>query len=129
MTSIELVVLIGGAAAVAWVNWYFFVAGRAASGARAGAGGAAEVVIRVDGGYEPAVVELPVGQPARLVFDRRDRSSCSEEIVIPELGIRRFLPLDRRTVVDLTLPSVGRYEFMCGMSMLRGTIVAVEPRR
>lgn len=28
MTTAELVVIVGGIAAIAWVNWYFFVAGR-----------------------------------------------------------------------------------------------------
>jgi len=28
MTTADLVVIIGGVAAIAWVNWYFFVAGR-----------------------------------------------------------------------------------------------------
>lgn len=26
MTGIEVIVVIGGAAAIAWVNWYFFLA-------------------------------------------------------------------------------------------------------
>ena len=128
MTSVDLGVLVAGIAAIVGINWYFFVAGRRASVARTGADGSMEVVIRVDGGYEPAVVEIPARRPVRLVFDRRDRSSCAEEVVIPELGIKKFLPLDRRTAVDITFPTAGRYEFMCGMSMLRGAIVAVEPR-
>jgi hypothetical protein len=28
MTSADLVVIVGGIAAIAWVNWFFFVAGR-----------------------------------------------------------------------------------------------------
>jgi hypothetical protein len=28
MTTADLLVIIGGVAAIAWVNWYFFVAGR-----------------------------------------------------------------------------------------------------
>jgi hypothetical protein len=28
MTAADLVVIVGGIAAIAWVNWYFFVAGR-----------------------------------------------------------------------------------------------------
>jgi hypothetical protein len=28
MTTIDLVVIVGGVAAIGWVNWYFFVAGR-----------------------------------------------------------------------------------------------------
>ena len=35
MTTADLVVIVGGIAAIAWVNWYFFVAGRR-SGTTAG---------------------------------------------------------------------------------------------
>jgi hypothetical protein len=28
MTTADFVVIVGGVAAIAWVNWYFFVAGR-----------------------------------------------------------------------------------------------------
>jgi hypothetical protein len=28
MTTADLVVILGGVAAIGWVNWYFFVAGR-----------------------------------------------------------------------------------------------------
>jgi hypothetical protein len=28
MTTADLIVIVGGVAAIVWVNWYFFVAGR-----------------------------------------------------------------------------------------------------
>ena len=125
----DWLVILAGLAAIGWVNWYFFVAGRtpAAAAVPAGAGAGAapqEQVITVDGGYSPAVVTVTAGRPVRLVFDRRDSGSCSEEVVFPDFGIRRFLPTGQRTVVEFTPPSAGRYEFTCGMSMLRGAIVA-----
>jgi plastocyanin domain-containing protein len=136
MTPIEWMVIAGATAAIAWVNWYFFLAGRtpalaavaAAPGAGTGAGaaGIAEVEIVVDGGYAPNAVRVRAGQPVRLVFDRRDDSSCSEEVVIPEFGIRRFLPTGERTPIEITPPAAGRYPFTCGMSMLRGTIIAED---
>lgn len=130
MTGIEWLVVTGALAGIAWVNWYFFVAGRssptAAAVAVAGAtdGAAAETTIIVDGGYSPNTVRVKAGQPVRLVFDRRDTSSCSEEIVFPDFGIRKFLPTGRKTTIEVTPPAAGRYEFMCGMSMLRGALIA-----
>ncbi len=64
----------------------------------------------------------------RLVFDRREDSSCSEEVVIPDFGIRRFLPAHEKTTVELTPESAGRYPFTCGMSMLRGTLVVEDSK-
>jgi len=127
---IEIAVVVGGIAAIAWVNWYFFLAGRrgAAADAKVGATGLQQAVIRVEGGYSPSRVRLSAGRPARLVFDRREDSSCSEEVVIPDLGIRQFLPAHQRTGVDLPAPRPGTYEFTCGMGMLRGTLVVEEAR-
>jgi plastocyanin domain-containing protein len=71
-------------------------------------------------------VRLAAGKPALLVFDRREDSSCSEEVVIPALGIRRFLPAHQRTGIDVPATSAGTYEFTCGMGMLRGSLVVEE---
>jgi len=123
--------ILAGLAAIAWVNWYFFIAGRApalaAVSAGSGAGsGLQEQTIVVDGGYSPAVVQVKAGRPVRLVFDRRDSGSCSEEVVFPDFGVRKFLPTGEKTVVEITPPTPGRYEFTCGMSMLRGAVVAED---
>ncbi|HET7754547.1 MAG TPA: cupredoxin domain-containing protein [Anaeromyxobacteraceae bacterium] len=128
MEASEMLVVAGGVASIAWVNWYFFLAeGRkAAAEAKVGATGLQQAVIRVEGGYAPSRVRLRAGKPARLVFDRREDSSCSEEVVIPDLGIRRFLPAHQRTGVDIPSPRAGTYEFTCGMGMLRGTLVVEE---
>lgn len=127
----DWVVIAAGLAAIAWVNWYFFVAGRAPVAATVRAGidvgaGAQEQVITVDGGYSPAVVKVKAGRPVRLVFDRKDSGSCSEEVVFPDFNVRRFLPTGARTVIEVTPPKAGRYEFTCGMSMLRGALVAED---
>ncbi len=116
-------VIAGGLAAIAWVNWYFFLAGRSAP---AGAAAAGPVTILVKGGYVPGTVRVKAGTPVQLVFDRQETSSCSEEVVFPDFGIRRFLPAHQQTTVEVTPPRAGRYEFTCGMSMLRGAIVAED---
>ena len=131
MNGTDWVVILAGIAAIAWVNWYFFVAGHAPAAAIpvTGAAGAAdrqEQTIVVDGGYSPAVVKVKAGRPVRLVFDRKDSGSCSEEVVFPDFGIRRFLPTGTKTIVEVTPPRAGRYDFTCGMSMLRGALVAED---
>lgn len=128
IAGIDWIVIVAGLAAITWVNWYFFVAGRTAAPAIAGGSGAAsqEQTIIVSGGYSPAVIRAKAGRPLRLVFDRRDTGGCSEEVVFPDFGIRRFLPTGQKTVVEITPPAAGRYEFTCGMSMLRGAVVAED---
>ena len=127
MSATTWIVIVAGLGLIGWVNWYFFVAPRHAEAGVARAStdaGPAEVRIVVRGGYEPATVRVPAGKPVRLVFDRQETSPCSEEIVFPAFGIRKFLPPERPTVVEITPPAPGRYEFTCGMSMLHGAVVA-----
>jgi plastocyanin domain-containing protein len=125
MSMSQLLVTAAGLAAIGWVNWYFFVASRQAavraSAARSG-GGAQEVTVIVDGGYSPAIVEVRTGRPVRLSFDRRDTGSCTEEVVLPDFGIRRFLPSGQTTTVEFTPEHPGSHEFACGMGMVRGTL-------
>jgi len=125
MSGTEWLVLAAGLAAIAWVNWYFFFAERSAVVAQA-SGGRQEVVITVKGGYDPGVIRLKRGVPARLLFDRQETSSCSEEIVLPAFGVRRFLPAFKRTPVDVTPNEKGTFDITCGMSMLHGKLVVED---
>jgi len=125
VSTAEWIVALAGLAAIAWVNWYFFFAERGAAVAKA-SGGIQEVEIEVKGGYDPGVVRLKRGVPARLVFNRQETSSCSEEIVLPAFGIKRFLPAFKKTPVELTPNEVGTFDITCGMSMLHGKLVVED---
>ncbi|MBV9880912.1 MAG: cupredoxin domain-containing protein [Gemmatirosa sp.] len=124
MPILDWLVIAGGLAAVAWVAWYFFLAERPAGVAVATGRGVQEVAVAVRGGYDPATIRVKAGAPVRLLFDRQETSGCSEEVVFPAFGIRRFLPAHARTAIELPAPAAGTYEFTCGMSMLRGRVVA-----
>jgi plastocyanin domain-containing protein len=126
MNATDVAVILGGILAILWVNWYFFFAGRSASDAAMGAGGVQEVKITVHGGYDPAHVRVKRGVPVRLVFDRQETSGCSEEIVLPDFGIRKFLPAHKQTAVEFTPERPGIYDFTCGMSMLRGRLTVED---
>jgi len=115
-------VLLGGLLAIAWVNWYFLLARRSAATAIPASAGQ-EITIKVEGGYDPAEVHVRAGTPVRLTFDRRETASCSEEVVLPDFQIRRFLPAHQKTVVEFTPTKPGVYEMSCGMGMLHGKVV------
>jgi len=129
MEGTEWVVASLGIAVLAWINWYFFLsaAGPAAVAATSGSG-FQEVRVVVRGGYQPAQVHVRAGVPVRLLFDRQEDSSCSEEVVIPDFGVRRFLPAHAETSVEFTPTTAGRHEFTCGMGMLRGSVIVEEDR-
>jgi len=122
MTGAQWAVLIAGLAAIAWINWYFFLAKRSTATAVA-SDGVQQVEIEVKGGYEPAVIRVKRDTPVRLVFNRQETSSCSEEVVLSAFGIRRFLPPFQKTVVDLTPTQSGTFDITCGMSMLHAKLV------
>jgi len=128
MTALDWAVVAAGLLTIAWINWYFFLAERATATAQAGAGGVQEVTIEVRGGYDPAEVRVRKGIPVRLIFDRQETVGCSEEVVLPEFGIRRFLPAHQKTAVEFTPAAAGTYEFTCGMSMLRGRLTVEDEK-
>jgi plastocyanin domain-containing protein len=122
VTTAEWLVVLAGLGLVIWINWYFLRSSTAVRLSVPGAG-AQEVQIIVRGGYEPAAFVVGRDRPVRLVFDRQERDGCSEEVVFPALGVRRFLAPFERTVVELPPAAAGTYEFTCGMSMLRGRMI------
>ena len=123
MTGAQIAVTLAGLAAIAWINWYFFLAGRGGAVATASGPGVQRARIVVRGGYTPSTVRVESGRPVRLEFDRQETSGCTEEVVLPNFGIRTYLPAHRITSVEFTPVKPGRYEFTCGMAMVRGTIL------
>ena len=113
-TAIVLIVLI---------NWFFLGKRKATVATAAAPGAAVDVAVRVEGGYPPSVIEVPAGSRVRMTLDRREDNPCSDELVIPDFGIRRALPAFKTTVVEFTA-TPGTHEFKCGMGMLHGSIVA-----
>lgn len=125
MDRTDVLVVLAGLAAIGWVNWYFFLAERRVVAAKP-SGGRQEVEVRVQGGYEPGVVRLKRGVPARLVFDRQETASCSDEIVLPAFGIRKFLPPFEKTAIELTPSETGTFDITCGMSMLHVKLIVED---
>jgi plastocyanin domain-containing protein len=125
MDTSEILVLIGGAAAIAAVLWYFF-GERQGVAAQVGESGVQEVKITVKGGYSPDVVVVKQDRPVRLDFYRDETASCSETVVFGDFGIARDLPAFKTTSVEFTPHQPGEFTWTCGMNMLRGKLV-VEP--
>ena len=82
-----------------------------------------EVEVRPDG-YHPAEITAPPSTAIHVVFTRTSDEGCGQQVVFPDLNLRRDLPLDTPVSVDVTTPADGRIEFACGMGMLHGAVVA-----
>lgn len=129
MAITDLLVVSGAIVMIALVNWYFLGRRRAVQVTAASVDGVQAIAIDVHGGYTPNVIEVERGRPVRMTFNRQEDNSCSEEIVVPAFGIRRFLPAFQQTAVEFTPQTSGDVEFTCGMGMLRGTIRVGEGKR
>ncbi|HET6567492.1 MAG TPA: cupredoxin domain-containing protein [Rhodothermales bacterium] len=77
-----------------------------------------------EAGYQPTRILLKEGVPARLVFHRTVDAECAEQVQIPEFGIEKTdLPLNQDVAIEFTPRETGTFQFVCGMKMLKGTLV------
>lgn len=122
MDTSEILVIVGGVGAVAFVLWYFFGA-RQAVAATVGQGGAQEIKVTVKGGYSPDLIVVKQGRPVRLDFYRDETASCSDRVIFGDFGIARDLPAYKTTPIEFTPDRAGEFTFTCGMNMMRGKLV------
>jgi plastocyanin domain-containing protein len=123
MDTTAIIVTAAGLGLAGFVLWYFFFSARPVAAAASSSGGVQVVDIVVKGGYTPAEIEVERGKPVQLNFYRDEENSCSEELLMPDFNIRRELPAFQTTLVELLPQQAGRFEFTCGMAMLRGAIL------
>jgi plastocyanin domain-containing protein len=74
-------------------------------------------------GYEPDIVKVRRGVRTRITFVRTTDATCATEVVFPELGIKRELPLNQPVVITFTPRKKGEFTFTCGMKMMRGRLI------
>ncbi len=119
----KIAVTVGGLGLIGLELWWFLLS-KPKSRQASTEGGVQEVTVTVDGGYEPSHIVVQAGQPVRLNFDRKDPSSCLEEVRFPDFRIAQALTLNQITPIEFTPNKPGRYEFACGMNMFRGVVEA-----
>ena len=125
MDGMEVGVIIGGVAAIAFVLWYFFGKRKRVS-ASVNEKGVQEINVTVKGGYSPDVIVVNKDVPVRLNFYRDETSSCSEQVIFGDFRIARNLPAFKTTKIEFTPDKAGEFTFTCGMNMLRGKLIVVS---
>ncbi len=115
--------IIASLLAIGFIVWWFF--GKREDDAKLAedVGGVQTVEIMVDGGYLPRTVQLKAGVPAKLVFNRQDPSGCLDEVLLPDFGISRMLPLGEKTEITINPSRAGEFKYTCGMQMFSGKVV------
>lgn len=123
MTLDKWLVLIGGAAAIAFVVWFFWMVRKEGVKAALTPSGYQEAMILVKGGYTPDAVRVEAGKPVRLKFRREETSSCSEMVVFPDFGKSAQLPSGQVVSIELMPKEPGTYQWQCQMGMLKGKLI------
>lgn len=120
--SNKLAVTIGGVGLIGLELWWFLFSKSKSHKVVTASEGIQEVTVTVDGGYEPSRIVVNAGQLVRLNFLRKDKSSCLEQVLIPDFHITANLPFNEVISVEFTPEKAGEYIFTCGMNMFRGAI-------
>ena len=80
-------------------------------------------IVLSEKGYDPPSIKLRRDVPARLIFTRKSEATCGTEVELPELNIRRELPLNQPVAIEFTPQKSGEITFACGMNMLKGKLI------
>lgn len=123
MDTYQIIVTVGGVALVAFILWFFF-GPRAATSAKTNTAGAQDVDVTVRSSYVPDRIEVQAGRPVRIRFQRSEPNPCTDQVVFPDFGVVRDLPLGQETVVEVIPAVPGEYQFHCGMNMVKGRLIA-----
>lgn len=123
MTPDQILVTLGGLAAIGFVVWFFWL--KKTEGVRAStvSDGYQEQMILVKGGYTPDAIRVVAGRPVRLLFRREETAVCSEQVVFADFGKSAALPTGSVVPIELLPTEAGTYEFTCQMGMLRGRLI------
>jgi plastocyanin len=87
--------------------------------------GAVEMAV-TDRGFEPDEVPVKKGEPVKLVITRKTDATCAKDIVIPEHGIRKALPLNQPVEVTFTPTKTGELKYGCAMNQMIGGVLVVQ---
>jgi plastocyanin len=73
-------------------------------------------------GYAPSTVDVKKGEAVVFVFTRTTKSDCLAQVVIPDLNIKKDLPMNTPVEIPAKFDKEGKVGFQCGMAMVKGTI-------
>lgn len=76
--------------------------------------------------YFPSTIKLAENKPLKIIVFRNEDSACSNEIVFPQIGLRKALRPFEETLVEMPPLKAGTYEFTCQMGMMSGTLIVGE---
>jgi sulfite exporter TauE/SafE/copper chaperone CopZ len=78
--------------------------------------------------YQPSKFAVVQGIPVEWRIDARVAAGCGHIIIVPRIGVRRFLPSNEPGVISFTPQATGNIDFNCAMGMMtRDSRITVIP--
>lgn len=75
-----------------------------------------------DDGFSPSTIDVKKGETVVLRFNRTTKSECLKAIAIPDLNIKKDLPMNTPVEVAITPQKEGKMTLQCWMAMVKATI-------
>lgn len=119
----DILVLFSSLGLIGLIIWWFFGKKESAVVEAEQSNGFQRIEVTAEGGYTPHAIALKQGIPAKFIFTRKDPSSCLEEVVFPEFGVSRHLPVNKSHEIEIMPDKPGEYKFVCGMQMFSGKFI------
>ncbi|HYV48824.1 MAG TPA: cupredoxin domain-containing protein [Myxococcaceae bacterium] len=77
-------------------------------------------------GFEPTPVTVKKGEPLRLQVTRTTDETCAKEMILPDYGIEKELPLNKAVDIEFTPTKAGKLKYGCSMGMMIAGVLIVE---
>jgi plastocyanin domain-containing protein len=82
------------------------------------------VAITVDTkGFAPSAIDVKKGEKTQLSFTRTTDDTCAKQVVFPEIGVTKDLPLAKAVPIDIPVDTARTLTFQCGMGMYKSKVV------
>ena len=92
---------------------------------QAQASGGLRVVVG-EHGFAPTSLSVSkgaAGSTVPITFLRTTDETCAKEVVFPDIGLKKELPLKTPVTVEVPADSPRTLTFQCGMAMYKGALV------